>query len=120
MPPLVEERERYMSETEARQIESTLAELEERIQARLGRWAMAIMGTCIVLAVGASSQWFNLISRVDRLESERSDRDKVIDDFSMWREDIVDRFARLEEGQKQTSQKLEAIQSAINAMAARR
>lgn len=109
-----------MSGTEEDQTQKTLTELEERIQARIGRWAMAIMGTCIVLAVGASGQWFALQARVDRLEAERADRAKTIDEFSTWREEIVDRFARLEEGQKATAAKLEAIQSTLNAIASRR
>ena len=109
-----------MSESETQRIKDTLSELEERVQARIGRWALAIIGTVIALAVGASSQWFSLQARMDRIEVWKAERTKPIEDYYAFKEEIAARLARLEEGQKTNAARLEAIQSAINALAARR
>lgn len=90
-----------MSTLEAAEIESALTELEQRILARIGRWALTIIGTCVVLAVGAATQWFGVIGRIDRLEVWKAERAVGVEEYQEFREDIAARMARLEAGQSE-------------------
>jgi hypothetical protein len=53
----------------------TIDELKREVLAAVGKWALAIIGTIIVLTAAAQSQWNNMGNRVDRLETWRVDAD---------------------------------------------
>lgn len=90
-----------MSSQDVATIEQTLTELEARIYARLGRWALAILGTTIALALGAATQWFGLLGRVDRLEIWKSERAVDVEQYHEFREQLERRLTRLEAGQEE-------------------
>jgi len=85
-----------MSEHDIESLEHTLSELEQRIYARIGKWALAIIGSCIAIAVVASSNWFALTGRIDKLETWRSERTQPIEDYYTDREISAERFAKIE------------------------
>lgn len=85
-----------MGQQDIASLEHTIAELEQRILARVGKWALTIMGTCVALAIGASTQWFGLLARVDRLEVWREERNQPIEQYYKDREINSERLAKIE------------------------
>lgn len=85
-----------MSTSDITSIEHTLSELEMRIQARIGKWALAIIGSCIGLALMAASQWFPTIGRIEKLETWKTERAVGIDEYSEFRRVLEGRLTRLE------------------------
>lgn len=103
-----------MSSQDVATIEHTLSELESRIYARLGRWALAILSTTIALALGAATQWFGLLSRVDRLEVWKTERAVGIEQYQEFREQLERRLTRLEAGQDEILRLLQASSARVS------
>ena len=85
-----------MSEHDIQSLETTLAELEQRIYARIGKWALTIIGSCIAIAIMASSNWFAVTGRIEKLETWKSERVRPIEDYYTDKEEQADRLARIE------------------------
>lgn len=56
-----------------------------QVQAIVGRYALAILGTVVILAAGGASAWSNMNAKVDNLESWRKERDAAILEVKQWR-----------------------------------
>lgn len=91
-----------MSEAEKDQ----LAELKQEILAKIGAGVLAILSTVILITIGAATQWFAALNRIDKLETWKTERASVIDGSA-------ERLARIEETLKNYSGRLDAIQTAI-------
>jgi tetrahydromethanopterin S-methyltransferase subunit G len=85
-----------MGQNDVASIEATLTELEQRIMARLGRYAWAIIGTVIAITLGAATQWYGLTGRVYSLEVWKADRAKPIESYYTDREVNAERLAKIE------------------------
>lgn len=64
-----------MSPVEAARIESTIQELEIRVMAKVGKWALTILVTCIIIGASAGAQWFSILSRTNELEKWKQTED---------------------------------------------
>ena len=91
-----------MSAAEQRQLE----ELEQRIQARIGRWALAILGTTVLLAVGAASNWYGALGRISAIETWKTERTKPIEDYYNYQSKLEGRLSRIEENQANFSNQI--------------
>jgi hypothetical protein len=98
-----------MSETDVQSIEHTLSELELRIQARLGRWAFTIIGSCIGIALMGASQWFPTLSRIEKLETWKLERAVGIDGYNQFREVLEGRLSKIEATQMRQSEDIKEI-----------
>lgn len=85
-----------MGQGDVAAIEGTLNELEQRIMARIGKWALAIIGTVIAIVLMASSHWFALHARVDRIEIWKAERVKPIEEYYKDQQITAERLARIE------------------------
>ena len=85
-----------MGQQDVESLEHTLSELEQRIMARIGRWAVAIIGSCIVIAITASANWFGLIDRVSNLETWKAGHGPPIEDYYEDRQTTSERLAKIE------------------------
>lgn len=85
-----------MSTADITSIEGTLSELEQRIYARIGKWALGIIASCIALALGAAAQWYPAINRIERLEIWKTERAVGVDEYSEFRRVLEGRLTRLE------------------------
>lgn len=85
-----------MGNTEYQELEHTLTELEQRIMARIGKWALTIIGSCVAIAIVASSNWFEVLGRVDRLETWKTERTQPIEAYYETQQLNAERFAKIE------------------------
>ena len=76
-----------------------LAELRQDILATIGRWAIAILGTTVLLAVGAASNWYGALARIAAIETWKVERTKPIEDYYNYQSKLEGRLSRIEENQ---------------------
>lgn len=74
----------------------TIDELKTEILAAVGKWAIAIIGSILAATIFALSQWYAVMSRVDRLETWKSERTKPIEDYYAEQRLNGERMARIE------------------------
>jgi len=66
------------------------------LQARIGRWALAILLTVVSAAFAAGGAWNSLNQRVAHVEVEVSETERTLDVAMEDRVTVIDRLARIE------------------------
>lgn len=77
-------------------LDQALGELEQRVYSRIGRWAVAILSTCVAISIGAATQWFGLTGRVTMLEVWKTERAKPIEAYYQDEKTTAARLAAIE------------------------
>lgn len=101
------------------EIEEVITRFEHRVHARMGKWAVAILGTAVALAAAGAMAWSSLTNRVTNIEEWRLSEQTEGSGYQSFRDEVRDRLARLEEQQKGNSARLEQIQSTLTRLAER-
>lgn len=102
-----------MSTSDVQELEATLVELEQRIQARIGKWALAILGTAFAFGVMGAANWFGIVNRVERLETWKTERAKPIEEYYETQRIMEGRLSRMETLQLEMKEQLADIQRSL-------
>jgi hypothetical protein len=69
---------------------------EQAINARVGKWAIAILGTVVGGVVIGLSAWYGVLNRVEKLETWKNERVIGIDQYNEFRRELEGRLGRIE------------------------
>ena len=102
-----------MSQEESISINHAIEEMRTEVLAVVGRWAIAIIGSCICLTGMAAAQWFPTVGRIEKLETWKMERAVGIDGYNQFREALEGRLSKIENTQVRQSEDIKEILSLL-------
>lgn len=77
-------------------VATTIDELKLEILAAIGKWAIAIITSIIGVTIVAMSQWGAMVTRIEKLETWKSERTQPIEKYYEDQRINGERMARIE------------------------
>lgn len=91
-------------------------ELDKNLNAKVGKWALAIIGTIVAATVSATLYVAGLDGRIRSLESWRTERQKPIDDYYSFKETLAATLADIKATQRTNTENIEKILNKLDGM----
>lgn len=105
-----------MSQADVNSIEQTLQELERRIYAAIGKALIGIFLSVITITGIVVKTWNASDNRISALESWRVEREKPIEDYYKFKEELASTLADIKANQRTNTANIEKILNKLDAI----
>lgn len=100
-----------LSHEEAVEFENLLTEIERRMLATIGKYAVASLVSILALTITAAGAWFGQAARIGALETWKTDRAKPIEDYYEQQKADAEQRGRIEQTLKDLKEQLQDVKA---------